>query len=39
MQWYWIVGIIVILAAIVYMIFFKKRVSNEKAKEGDQILN
>ena len=35
MEWYWIIGIIVILVVIVYMIFFKKRVSNEKVKKGD----
>lgn len=35
MQWYWIIGIIVILVVIVYMVFFKKKVGNEKAKKGD----
>jgi len=32
MQWYWIIGIIVILAVIIYIIFLKKRVSKEKLK-------
>ena len=35
MEWYWIAGIIVIFVVIFYMIFFKKKVSNEKAKKGD----
>ena len=37
MQWYWIVGIIFLLflKLIVYMVFFKKKIGNEKAKKGD----